>query len=83
MLRIEMNQKQAKKKLCNQVSRRDAIRIGTTGLISGLSLPSILSHEALGQTHKPKAKSTYRIVRSTAQVAAMIKERVHVKDLCH
>ena len=43
---------------CDGVSRRDALRIGSTGLFGGLTLPSLLQLQAEAATEKPaKAKS--------------------------
>jgi hypothetical protein len=46
------------KKYCDRVSRRDALRVGSVGMISGLTLPRLLELEAIAATGKTaKAKS--------------------------
>jgi hypothetical protein len=43
---------------CDRVSRRQALRLGSVGLIGGLTLPRLLELEAVASTGKvPKAKS--------------------------
>jgi len=43
---------------CDGMTRRDALRVGSVGLIGGLSLPRLLELEAVAATGKPaKAKS--------------------------
>jgi hypothetical protein len=45
-------------RFCDRVSRRRLLRIGGTGLLSGLSLPGLLHLQARATTaHAPKAKS--------------------------
>lgn len=46
------------RRFCDGISRRDALRIGSVGMIGGLSLPRLLELEAVAATGKPaKAKS--------------------------
>ncbi len=46
------------KHYCDRVSRRQALRLGSVGLIGGLTLPRLLELEAVASTGKaPKAKS--------------------------
>jgi hypothetical protein len=46
------------RKTCDGITRRHALRIGTSGLIGGLSLPWLLEMQAKAQTAKPaKAKA--------------------------
>ena len=43
---------------CDQVSRRDALRLGSVGMIGGLTLPRLFELEAVAATGRPvKAKS--------------------------
>ena len=47
-----------KHRYCDGISRRDALRLGTTGLLGGLSLPTLLELEATAAlASEPKAKA--------------------------
>lgn len=47
-----------KHRCCDGVNRRDALRVGTTGILGGLALPTLLELEATAATSsKPKAKA--------------------------
>ena len=55
MLRIPFGKKQT---LCDKVSRRDALTVGATGLLGGLSLPGVMNmqvHAASGKAVKAKS----------------------------
>ncbi|QDU96311.1 DUF1501 domain-containing protein [Lignipirellula cremea] len=57
MLRVELPHGKPKSRLCNGISRRDALRIGATGLAAGLSLPMLLEMEARGAVADAPAKA--------------------------
>src|SRR5688572_21167693 len=44
-------------RLCNGLSRRHLLRLGATGLLSGLTLPRLLEAEAAGSTRSAKARA--------------------------
>jgi hypothetical protein len=47
-----------KRRYCDGISRREALRVGGTGFLSGLTLPALLEMQALAATGKPaKAKA--------------------------
>lgn len=44
-------------RLCNGLSRRHLLRLGSTGLLAGLTLPRLLESEAIGAARKARAKA--------------------------
>ena len=55
---LNMNSNKTRPGFCDGVSRRNALRIGGTGLLSGLTLPALLQIEANAANDQPvKAKS--------------------------
>ena len=56
MFKVDVGEKQST--CCNGVSRRHALRLGASGLISGLTLPRLLELETKAAATKPaKAKA--------------------------
>ena len=56
MLKVQIGQRRRQR--CDGVSRRHALRLGTTGLLGGLALPQLLQLQAKAATkQKAKAKS--------------------------
>ena len=55
---LDLTFKNSKNSYCDGMTRRNALRLGATGLFGGITLPSLLSLQAEAATEKPaKAKS--------------------------
>lgn len=57
MLRLEFGRRRRSNRLCDGVTRRNALQIGSLGLLGGLGLPELLKHEARAADGRPKAKA--------------------------
>lgn len=57
MLRIEFGRGRRPNRLCDGITRRDALQVGGVGLLGGLSLPTLLEQEARAAASEAKAKA--------------------------
>lgn len=57
MLRIELGRKRRSNRFCNGVTRRNALQIGSLGLLGGLGLPELLKQEAGAAGSRAKAEA--------------------------
>ena len=57
MLRFELGGNRRSSRLCEGVTRRNALQVGSLSLLGGFSLPELLRQEARSAVVQPKAKS--------------------------